>query len=367
MGIKKFLSQLIVSEDSPTDDQLPTIRAESSSPAAVHRDSVLVKTLAAVVRAVGEGCFDMGDEKAETIQARFDELARQVDDGDEVKLAELPENVAAHRRHERHWVSKNVRDMAETVVGLITRLGRNVTLDRSSDSRVEKQLQRLKGAVDHEDMARMRNEVLSAVETIADAMKERDERQRSEMAAISHQLESLKNELTHTRKEMAMDGLTRLYNRASLDEHLEAVASIAVLSGRAACLLMVDIDHFKAVNDTWGHQAGDAVLRGVADLLVKCFPRRSDFVGRYGGEEFVVVLGEDGSATARMLAQRLLERTREMMVPWEGQEIRVTVSIGIAQFGDADTVKDWVARADKALYEAKSSGRDQIVEADLPH
>ena len=194
-------------------------------------------------------------------------------------------------------------------------------------------------------------------------MKERDERQRSEMAAISRQLESLRSELTHTRKEMSMDGLTRIYNRASLDEHMESVVSISVLSGRDACLLMVDIDHFKAVNDTWGHQAGDAVLRAVADLLVKCFPRRSDFVGRYGGEEFVVVLGEDGAATGRMLAQRLLERARELVVSWEGQEIRVTVSVGIAAFADGDGVKEWVARADKALYEAKAGGRDQAVEA----
>ena len=362
MGIRKLLSQLIEPEDAPLEDSSPRPRGGVDAHDE-RRDSNVERVLADVVRAVGEGCFDMDGEKAEAIQERFNELARQVDGADEAGLAALPGNVAAHRRHERHWVSKNVRDIAETVVGLVTRLGRNVTLDRASDSRVEKQLRRLKGAAEQPDLAGMRNEVLSAVETIAEAMKERDERQRSEMAAISRQLESLRNELTHTRKEMSMDGLTRIYNRASLDEHMESVVSISVLSGRDACLLMVDIDHFKAVNDTWGHQAGDAVLRAVADLLVKCFPRRSDFVGRYGGEEFVVVLGEDGAATGRMLAQRLLERARELVVSWEGQEIRVTVSAGIAAFADGDGVKEWVARADKALYEAKAGGRDQAVEA----
>lgn len=363
MGIRKFLSQLIEPEDPTVEDDTPRARGTGDAQGE-HRDSNVVRALADVVRAVGEGCFDMDGETAEAIQDRFNELARQVDVADDAALAALSENVAAHRRHERHWVSKNVRDIAETVVGLVTRLGRNVTLDRASDSRVENQLRRLKGAAEQPDLASMRNEVLSAVETIAEAMKERDERQRSEMAAISRQLESLRNELTHTRKEMAMDGLTRLYNRASLDEHMESVVSISALSGRDACLLMVDIDHFKAVNDTWGHQAGDAVLRAVADLLVKCFPRRSDFVGRYGGEEFVVVLGEDGAATGRMLAQRLLERVRGEIIPWDGQEIRLTVSIGIAAFADGDGVKEWVARADKALYDAKSGGRDQAVEAD---
>lgn len=362
MGIRKFLNQLIEPESSfPGETPDPASEPPRRSGVA-PKESHLARTLADVVRAVGEGCFDMGEEKAEEIRARFDDVARQIDTGEEGPIASLSEDIASHRRRERHWVTKNVRDMAETVVGLITRLSRNVSLDRSSDSRVGEQLTRLKGAVEHEDLATMRKEVLSAVETIGIALKERDDRQRSEMAAISRQLESLRNELTHTRKEMALDGLTRLYNRASLDEHLESVASISVLSGRESCLLMVDVDHFKKVNDTWGHQAGDAVLRAVSDLLIRSFPRKNDFVGRYGGEEFAVVLGEDGAPTARMLVQRLMERMRALVVPWEGQEIRVTISAGIAQFGESETVKEWIARADRALYQAKSEGRDRAVE-----
>lgn len=362
MGIKKFLSQLIEPESSFTDIPPSHSGTESEQISPARGGGAHLRVLADVVRAVGEGAFDMGEDGEESIRARFEELARGVDAGDEVRIAGLPESVASHRRKERHWVTRSVREMAETVVGLVTRLSRNVALDRGSDSRVGEQLDRLKGAVAHEDLAKIRSEVLSAVETIGEAIKERDERQRSEMAAISRQLVSLRNELTHTRKEMALDGLTRLYNRASLDEHMESVASIALLSGREACLLMVDVDHFKSVNDTWGHQAGDAVLKGVADTLVKSFPRRSDFVGRYGGEEFAIVLGEDGAATARMLAQRLMERVRESEVPWEGQAIRVTVSVGIAQFGESDSVKEWVARADRALYQAKTEGRDRAVE-----
>ena len=363
MGIRHFLNQLLEPESSfPGDGELPRVERPPEATAAATKDAACTKTLADVVRAVGEGCFDMGEEKGEAIRERFDVLARQIDSG-EARLLGLSEGIASHRRRERLWVTKNLRDMAETVVGLITRLGRNVSLDRSSNTKVDEQLLRLRGAVEHDDIATMRTEILSAVETIGMAMKERDERQRGEMEAISRQLEALKNELTHTRKEMALDGLTRLFNRASLDEHMDSVASIAVLSGRKACLLMVDIDHFKKVNDTWGHQAGDAVLRAVADLLVKSFPRKSDFVGRYGGEEFAVVLGEDGATTAHMLSERLLERMRGMVLTWEGTEIRVTVSIGIAPFHEDGSVKEWIERADKALYQAKAEGRDRIVES----
>jgi len=362
MGIKKFLNQLLESESTIQVESAPPPGVVRSEAPPVVADSMLIKALADTLRAVGEGAFDMDDADGEAIKAHFNELARHVEVADVESLKTLPDNVAAHRRRERHWVTKTMRDMAETVVGLITRLGRNVVLDRSSDSKVDAQLHRLRGAVEHDNPILVRKEVLSAVETISVALKERDERQRTEMAAVSRQLESLKAELSHTRKEMALDGLTRLYNRASLDEHLENVSSIAVLSGRDACLLMVDVDHFKAVNDTWGHQAGDAVLKALSDQLVKSFPRRSDFVGRYGGEEFAIVLGEDGTPTGSMLAQRFVERMRQVVVPWEGQEIRVTVSVGIAGFHGDETVKEWVARADKGLYEAKAAGRDRCVE-----
>jgi len=363
MGIRRFLNQLLESEDGENASSSPQGAAPEVRAPVADGDPGLVRVLADTLRAVGEGAFDMDDLDGDSVRTRFDELARRVESADAESLRSLPETVATHRRRERHWVTRMVRDMGETVVGLITRLGRNVALDRASDGKVGEQLQRLRGAVDKENLAQVRREVLTAVETIGSAMKERDDRQRTEMAAISRQLESLKAELTHTRKEMALDGLTRLYNRASLDEHLEGVASISVLSGRSSCLLMVDIDHFKRVNDTWGHQAGDAVLRAVSDLLVKSFPRRSDFVGRFGGEEFAIVLGEDGQGTGAMLAGRLLERCRELRVPWEGQDIQVSLSVGVAAFAGSESVKEWVGRADKALYEAKESGRDRVVQA----
>lgn len=369
MGIKSFLNQLLEAEALPKSTgtvSSPAIRPEE----APVRDPQLVQALVGTLRAVGEGSFDMDDADVESVRARFEELAGMAQSGSQEMIDTIAETVAAHRRRERHWVTKVMRDLGETVVSLMTRLGRNVTLDRSADLRVESQLKRLRGAVAQDNLMEVRKEVLSAADTIAGALKERDDRQRSEMAAISRQLESLKSELTHTRKEMALDGLTRIYNRASLDDHLLGVASLAVLSGREACLLMVDVDHFKAVNDTWGHQAGDAVLKAIAEQLVKAFPRRTDFVGRYGGEEFAVVLGEDGGGTGMMLAQRLLEKVRDLVVPWEEQEIKVTVCVGVAGFHDEsaedprteDLVRDWVARADKALYVAKSEGRDRAVQ-----
>lgn len=359
MGLKNFLSHLMEDDSNhPGEaelekvDSAPTARA--SNPAAIHP---AVLALGRTLRAMGDDAFEMDQD----LRTRYLALAELAESGDATVLGRIPGKVSDHRKAERGWVTRNIRELAETIVGLVTRLGRNVSLDRESDRQMEGQLERLRGAVKHESLPELRREVLGAVETLSVVMKQRDERQRSEMAAVSRELENLKTELSHARKELAVDPLTRLYNRAAFDEHVKTCLALATLAGRDSCLLMVDIDNFKRVNDEHGHQAGDAVLRTVSGELAKGFPRKSDFVARYGGEEFVVVLSEDGEEVGRMLAERFLERIRGSVSKWEDAEIAVTVSIGVAQLQPGQSVQEWIALADDRLYRAKAAGRDRMV------
>jgi diguanylate cyclase (GGDEF)-like protein len=124
---------------------------------------------------------------------------------------------------------------------------------------------------------------------------------------------------------------------------------------------MVDVDRFKDLNDRLGHPAGDSALRGLSDTLSRAFPRKSDFVARYGGEEFAVVLAEDGEDVGLSMAERLLAAVRRTRIFWEGEEIGISVSIGVAAPAEGDEVEDWVGRADKRLYQAKQEGRDRAV------
>jgi len=361
MGLKKFLSHLMEDDSSHPGDfeSRPTRPDDTTSSEEVSGIVVhpAVEALGRTLRALGEGAFEMDDE----LGPKYAGLAEQAETGESTALEKIPGKVAENRRLERNWVTRNIRELAETIVGLVVRLGRNVSLDRVSDRQMEGQLERLRGAVRQESLVDIRREVLGAVETLSIVMRDRDERQRSEMASISRELDRLKTELSHARKEMAVDPLTRLYNRASFDEHLQTCCALAMLAGRDTCLMMVDIDHFKAVNDTHGHLAGDAVLKTVSDELAKCFPRKSDFVARYGGEEFAVVLAEDGEKVGRMLAERLLDRIRKAVPVFGETEIPVTVSVGIAELRAGQTVQEWIATADQRLYEAKRGGRDRFV------
>ena len=153
------------------------------------------------------------------------------------------------------------------------------------------------------------------------------------------------------------DALTGLINRRGFDEALAREQARRERGGAPPALLLVDIDHFKQVNDTWGHQAGDETLRLLGGVLSTSF-RSTDVVGRIGGEEFAVLLADCGPEEAAELARGLCERVRTQALGWEHP---ITVSVGVATEAElAPTATALMAAADAALYAAKAAGRDRV-------
>jgi two-component system, cell cycle response regulator len=158
-----------------------------------------------------------------------------------------------------------------------------------------------------------------------------------------------------------IDSLTGLFNRAHFQQRLEAEMSLARRAGTNVSCLMIDVDHFKNVNDTNGHVAGDQVLRSLAQVLVSSC-RLEDVVCRLGGEEFVVLLPNTAAAAATTLAERLRKAIAEMRVVFRGSTIQITCSIGIADLSTCG--EDGIVHAaDQALYQAKHNGRNQVQSA----
>jgi diguanylate cyclase (GGDEF)-like protein/PAS domain S-box-containing protein len=160
------------------------------------------------------------------------------------------------------------------------------------------------------------------------------------------------------------DPLTTLYNRRFLDESLVLEIAQAQRSTTPIAFLMLDIDHFKQVNDTYSHAAGDAALRTVSQVLL-AGARAGDTVARYGGEEFVVVMPDSCRADALRRAEEFRRRIAETVVRFDSTEFSLTVSIGVAEFpSDGPTADDAIAAADRAMYRGKESGRNKTVAAD---
>lgn len=167
------------------------------------------------------------------------------------------------------------------------------------------------------------------------------------------------------RAQSTKDPLTGLYNRRYLQETLEREIRRAIRAEQGLGILMLDLDNFKNFNDTYGHEAGDAVLREAASFLVRSV-RAEDFVCRYGGEEFVVVLPTADLRAAEARAERIREKLRELVVMHNGRSLGlITVSIGVAALPNHGTnEKDLLQAADAALYRAKREGRDRVAAAD---
>jgi diguanylate cyclase (GGDEF)-like protein len=157
------------------------------------------------------------------------------------------------------------------------------------------------------------------------------------------------------------DALTGAFNRRYFEERLVGEFAFAARHGTALCVLFADIDHFKRINDRWGHPAGDHVLREIGAALRSAL-RAEDMLARYGGEEFAVLARAIDVAGARVLAERLRSLVEHAEIVWEGETIPVTLSIGLAHNHSGAAAADpqrLVAAADKALYAAKRAGRNR--------
>jgi diguanylate cyclase (GGDEF)-like protein len=206
----------------------------------------------------------------------------------------------------------------------------------------------------------------------ARAERDRADRQRQETLALNTELERLNAELQRQVREIEslqarlaaeamQDPLTGLFNRRYLDTAMRGLIAHASRRGEPLALALVDLDHFKRINDRYGHQAGDAALTEIGRLFAHAL-RSCDVFCRYGGEEFCVVFPDtDGTGAAAALAG-LAARLRELVVPWEGHVIEgLTFSAGVAVYPQhARTFAGLVASADRALYTAKGEGRDRI-------
>jgi diguanylate cyclase (GGDEF)-like protein len=155
------------------------------------------------------------------------------------------------------------------------------------------------------------------------------------------------------------DGLTQIANKRYFTEFIEREVSRATRHSRPLALLMFDIDHFKTVNDEYGHLMGDRVLCGVAQLVSREV-RREELFARWGGEEFAIILPETTLHGARQFAERLRGIVQGAHFDYDGQSVSVTISLGATALSTGDTVESLIEKADSLLYQAKEQGRDRV-------
>lgn len=183
------------------------------------------------------------------------------------------------------------------------------------------------------------------------------------LEASRDDIAALQRDLDDVRRESMLDPLTKIANRKSFDEGIEAAVAEASAGHDPLCLMLVDIDHFKTFNDTYGHQTGDQVLRLVA-MTLKSNIKGKDLAARYGGEEFVAILPSTDLAGALIVAENVRKavQAKELLKRSTNEKLgRITASFGVASFRSSDTAASLIERADRCLYAAKHAGRNRVV------
>ncbi|MBF0226592.1 MAG: diguanylate cyclase [Desulfobacterales bacterium] len=180
---------------------------------------------------------------------------------------------------------------------------------------------------------------------------------------ISRKLKEMEKNLDKITKEATIDGLTQLYNRAFFDEIFRSTVVTSNRYKKPLSLIIIDVDYFKQINDTYGHQCGDKVLQAVSALVIS-HTRKADIPARYGGDELVIILSETPKRGASIVAERITSELRAKGVVYQQDgcetNVKVTLSVGIAQLRSDETHLEFFHRADEALYNSKLKGRNQI-------
>jgi diguanylate cyclase (GGDEF)-like protein/PAS domain S-box-containing protein len=184
---------------------------------------------------------------------------------------------------------------------------------------------------------------------------------RRAMDRLQGQLIEIGTLQSQLREQAIRDALTNVFNRRYLEETLERELSRAERESYPLCIIMMDLDYFKDVNDTYGHEAGDVVLKALAETVMRQ-SRHGDFVCRYGGEEFVLVMPNIGIETARQRAEELHQTVNSLNIPYGSFNLTTTISMGVAAYPEHGKTKEELLRsADRAMYIAKNTGRNRVV------
>ncbi|HTV17187.1 MAG TPA: GGDEF domain-containing protein [Polyangiaceae bacterium] len=367
------------SADVPAPDStlIETNPGAAPDPSQKALDAVTV-----LVRLYGKHAFDTDMADASSIEARCDEWATRIslgaprphdedDDGPDGAKAQralasagfrdwagLIAFIRDQRRAESEYVVRSMGGFRNAILTFAGCLGKTIAAEQKSDARLEERIGTLKRAIDKKDPTHIVNEAERVVDAVREAMQARRQREVEEIRMLGEHVRELREELSVARKQAEIDALTQLSNRAAFDAQLLHLASLGVLLGQSPWLMIVDLDHFKSINDNYGHPTGDEVLRQVSHCLSRTFLRKQDFVSRYGGEEFAIILLDTTREQMTALAERLLQSVRELNVKHGEREVKVTLSAGLAALRPGEAVSSWLARADAAMYRAKHEGRD---------
>jgi diguanylate cyclase (GGDEF)-like protein len=315
--------------------------------------------------------FDFEHHPVRKTREIFDEFSKSLlnpdyPDGEKL-LFRIRQFFAAYRVDEYSYHQKSAEEFKSIIWDFADQLGEDIQVEQAKETEIKAHLSELREAVESNAMEKLRHKSREFIDTYVQYQTQKDERRNRRLGTMSKSLSTMKKQLAEAQTNLNLDHMTQAYNRKSFEEQAQRYQQLCALSKGNVSILMFDIDHFKKVNDTYGHDIGDHVIKECVRFLKESFQRDQDFVARLGGEEFAVILPDFDVQSAAKKAETCLQRIRKETLVHKDLQIKFTVSCGIAQLLEGETLQSWMKRADMALYQSKNSGRDRYTVAPPMH
>lgn len=353
--VQKFLSQLEYGwGDSPKDTAQVDINEDRA-------------TLLYIIDTYNKNLIDIDTHPVRKVREILDEFAKELVSADkkqiEKVLFKFRQFFSHYRVDEYTYVRKTFDDFKGIIWDFVDQLSEDFGNNQADDDEIHKSLEQLKEAVEADSIDVLRAKSREFIDFYVECQTKKEVRRSRSFDGIKKNLDRMQKKLNEANHSLRIDHLTQVYNRKSFDEHVAQSMQLSKMSNTPTTLMMLDIDYFKRINDTYGHDIGDFILVECARTLQKIFSRDQDFVARVGGEEFAVILQDANIDQALKKAEEIVGIVRKEVFVKDDMQLRFTLSMGIAQLNPGEPVDQWIKRADEALYKSKNLGRDRYTVA----
>ena len=330
-------------------------------------------TLSNVITVMGKDSFPLEHDIDETVfPGMCAEFAAHIENGSGVPSYDIPASAdgsrewarvrrffADRRRAEKEFVTNRLQDYRGVVEDLVNGLRKIGDRDQNTEESVKESLTEIENAIDTGVLPEIKKALSHAVREVSETFAEQKKAYENQLNELNERMSNLRQDLVAAREEMRRDALTDAYNRGAFDAAIKQSLNMHFILNQPVTLVMIDLDNFKHINDTYGHAAGDEVLREVGECLARSFIRKSDLIARYGGDEFAVILNDTSPENATKVVERFMQYVEGVTIPYASEGDNVSCSAGYTEIHESDTVESLINRADRALYQAKSEGRNR--------
>ncbi len=353
---------------SNPDEKESAIKDKNANPAD-ERLTPLLSCIRTLFYFINEYTLDISEIDAQGFRERLAKLQDLFQEVEKINIVtgqfeKNRETILTHIKQQKAYLGEREAEFRQ-IIDLMTEA--MTGLDNENQDfygSIRSQGERFEEITRLDDLKRIKNELVREVENMRAMVREKESLDQKRLDALSSQVEVLKKELNKARHTANTDGLTGVYNRKALDNYLRNMVEQSQITRKPFSILMMDLDDFKKLNDTYGHGVGDRMLMAFTQ---KCSAsvRSGDFLARYGGEEFTLILPSaslrNGTKKAKELCRSIASSQYAADDSPNPDVLSITVSIGVGAYRKGDTAKSLLERADQCLYKAKADGKNRVV------